>query len=190
MKKTIISQNVEVKKEKTYLYHMVPSDMIGNSLHPLNAMRETHPDLFVSKASKYAGRERVMEQFIPTLKCKWNDVIHFSPINPSAMKQALVDAGMEPYEMRFYQIDPGLLDPNKTTVYLFNHENPDDKMLETNFANYKPDEIETYSKLPEATKTYYREMFQKGERPLLFIGVPHILHKGSVDISDFPIITV
>lgn len=75
---------------------MVSPDMVGDVLRPLNVLRETHPDLYPTKAAKYAGREWVMDQRIPTLDCKWNDVLQFSPIEPAEFKRALVDAGMPP----------------------------------------------------------------------------------------------
>ena len=180
----------EAKKDKTYLYHMVPAYMQGSVLHPLNSLKDTNPELYLSKAEKYEDRKHVMEQFIPTLECAWNDVLHFSAINPAELKQALVEAGMNPREMKFYQIDPSLLDPKQTTIYLYQEKRSEDKMNPKNFSEYDPEKLAEHSALSQATKDYYKEKFSKGERPLLFVGVPHILHKGSIDISNLPIIVV
>jgi hypothetical protein len=97
---------------------------------------------------------------------------------------------MNPREMKFYQVDPDLLDPKLTTIYLYQERDSKDKMNPENFAEYKSNLVDEHATLPEMTKEYYKDKFGKGERPLLFIGVPHILHKGSIDISDLPIITV
>ncbi|MEK7460312.1 MAG: hypothetical protein AAB628_02040 [Patescibacteria group bacterium] len=191
MEKAPISENqTEVKKEKVYLYHMVPEDMQGTTLHPLNSMKGTHPELYLSKAAKYTGRERVMENFIPTLECAWNDVLHFSAVNPEEIKKSLIEAGMSPRQLKFYQIDPSLLDPEKTTIYLYQEKMSEDKMNKENFSEYNSEKLAEHSILPQVTKDYYKEKFGKSERPLMFVGVPHILHKGSVDISDFPVIVV
>src|SRR5665213_119696 len=121
MERIPTSNKVEaVETGKPYLYHMVPDDMQGNVLHPLNTLKHTHPDLYVTKAEKYTDREYVMEQFIPTLEAAWNDVLHFTAVNPVELKKALTEADMEPREMKFYQIDPTLLDPKQTTIYLYN----------------------------------------------------------------------
>jgi len=186
------SQNsIEAKEEpKKYLYHMVPSDMRGNILHPLNALEEIHPDLYLSKSMKYAERPEVMKQFIPTLECLWNDVLHFSPIDPVELKKALVAAGRDPEEMKFYQVDPDLLDPEKTTICLFRREFKNDRMNPKNFTDYDTSKINEHSKLPDDVKEYYAKMYGQGKKALLFLGIPHILHKGPVDISDLPVITV
>ena len=191
MEKTPTPQNqAETKKEKNYLYHGVPPDMQGTVLHPLNSLKDKNPELYLSKAEKYKDRKHVMEQFIPTLKCAWNDVLHFSAINPVELKKALVEAGMNPREMKFFQIDPSLLDPRQTTIYLYQEKTNEDKMNPKNFVEYDPEKLEEYSALSQYTKDYYKEKFSKGERPLMFVGVPHILHKGSIDVSDLPVIVV
>jgi hypothetical protein len=191
MKETPTPQNqIETKKEKTFLYHMVPADMQGNVLHPLNSLKDTNPELYLSEAKKYDDRKHVMEQFIPTLECAWNDVLHFSAINPAELKQELLKVGMNPREMKFYQIDPSLLDPKQTTIYLYQEKASEDKMNPKNFAEYDPEKLGEHSALSQVTKDYYKEKFGEGERPLLFVGVPHILHKGSIDVSDLPVIVV
>jgi hypothetical protein len=173
-----------------YLYHMVPEDMQGTTLMPLNILKEKFPELYQHKASKYDNRKHVMEQIIPPFNCLWNDVIHFSPIPPEDIKNALKEAGFTPREMRYYQIDPSLLDPENTVIYLYAHDKKGDNMKAENFADYDPENLAQYSLLPHETKEYYKEMFDKKERPLLFVRVPHILYKGTLDVSNIPVITI
>ena|SRR3989344_6439292 len=177
-------------KNKLYLYHRVPADMQGTTLHPLNILKNTHPDLYLAKAEKYRDRQHVMQKFIPTLECVWNDVLHLSSVHPAELKKALIESGMKPRESKFYQIDPTLLDPKRTTVYLFKDKTEEGDMNPENFSNYDPEKLEVHSIIPQRTREYYKEMVKKGEHPMTFIGVPHILHKGSIDISNLPIITV
>ena len=183
-------------ENKQFLYHKVPVDengkekVEGNILHPLYELKDKYPELYQSLIKKYEGREWVPEQSVPSLDdCKWGDVLQFSAIDPKELKQALVEAGFEPKEMKFYQIDPNLLDPKKTTVYLYNE---DDKIQSDslNYAEYNPTNIASYSTVTDKTKDYYRERKERGERPLLFVGIPHIFHKGSLDTSNLPVITV
>ena len=42
--------------------------------------------------------------------------------------------------------------------------------------------------MPEATAAYYREMFEQGKRPLVYLYVPHILYQGKLDIKDVTVI--
>lgn len=44
--------------------------------------------------------------------------------------------------------------------------------------------------VPEVTKKYYKESFDKEQKPLLFVGIPHIFHKGPIGVSNFPVIVV
>jgi hypothetical protein len=178
------------KAPKQYLYHMVPHDMVGSVLHPLNTLKTTHPELYISKSSKYDTRKHVMEEFIPTLECLWNDALHFSPIHPEELKQGLIEAGMEPREMKFFQIDPELLDPEQTTIFLFNNTDIDHQTTVEDFANYNPQDIASHGTIRDITKQLWKEKIQRDGRPIFFVGIPHILHKGSIDISELKVITV
>ncbi len=185
---------------KQYLYHRVPEEMESNKegrevLYPLNMLKEKFPGLYELEIGKYQQptdldkRSTVSEKLIPTLeKAAWGDVIQFTAVHPEELKKALVEAGFHPKEMKFYQIDPELLDPNKTTVYLYQEgvedESPD------NFAPYDPKNLSEHAAIPGRTKAYYREKFQEGQAPLLFVGIPHVFHHGPVDVSNFPVITV
>jgi hypothetical protein len=169
---------------------MVPLDMHGSILHPLHKLKDTHPELYASKMAKYDDREEVMRRFIPKLEALWGDVIHLTPIAPHELKQALVEAGMKPKIMKFYQVDPKILDPERTTIWLFQDAFNGDEMNPKNFAEFDPARLHEYASLSLQTKAYYKQTFAQGDRPLLYMGVPHILHKGSIDISNMPVITV
>jgi hypothetical protein len=174
---------------RRYVYHRVPAQMWGTTLYPLNILKVKNPGLYSEKAEKYNGREHVMEQIVPTLNTLWNDVLHFTAVHPQELKKSLIEAGMKPKEMKFYQIDPSLFDPKHTTVYLYqdhvlNKVDPDD------FTEFDPANLAQYSVIPEKTRQYYKESFSKGELPLMYVGVPHILYKGSIDVANLPTITV
>ena len=140
------------------------------------------------------GNDRlfVIEQVIPGIEAKWKDVINLSPIKPEDLKKALETAGYKTRELKFYQIDPHLLDQEKTTVCLFNYDVKSKKFNES-YVPFEPSDISKYTIVPEDTKIYFKNKSEAGEKPLLFLGIPHVLHKGSINISDlekFPVITV
>ena len=68
------------------IYHMVPKPFLGSSLIPLSNMDKSS-DLYSTHAKKYIGRESLMDEIIPILDCKWNDVVQFSALDP----QIIVD---------------------------------------------------------------------------------------------------
>ena len=42
-----------------YLFHMVPQNMQGNTLYPLNDLREVNPKIYKEHKKKYKGREHL-----------------------------------------------------------------------------------------------------------------------------------
>jgi hypothetical protein len=174
-----------------HIYHRVPENFVGNILYPLNLFNVHNFNLYEKQASKYKGREHVMGQIIPTLDCKWNDVLHFSPVHPGDIKEALLEAGGKySLELKYYEINPNLLEKKKTTVYLYAEKTKLESMGLENFTEYFPNELEKYSVLSQSTKDYYKETIDKGERPLLFVKVPHVLYRGSLDVSSLRTILV
>lgn len=169
---------------------MAPEHMYGTVLYPLNALKEEHPAIYEQQVSKYVGHEHITQQRIPILDCLWNDVLHFSAVNPKEVKQALIDAGRNSdFTMSYYKVDPKLIEPKNAIVYLYAHADNKDKMNEENFVPYNPNEMEKFSSMPQVTKDYYMEMIGKGERPLLYHRIAHILYKGTLDTIDLPIIS-
>jgi hypothetical protein len=165
------------------LYHRVPDNMVGDTLYPLNELKDIHPDVYERERTKREGRERVMEQIIPYLDCWWNEVIHLTAVHPKKIKDALNTNKT----FQYYQIDPGRLEPDNTIVYLYNELGP---LTKESFTTYDPNKISEYTELPEETKEYYQERQEQGKRQLLFVYIPHILYKGRIDTSDVEVITV
>lgn len=175
-----------------YLYHAVPHDMRGTILYPLNILKDTQPDLYKNLVKKYIGREDVtLLAPVPPLDCLWNDVLYFSPVHPQEIQQALIEiTGNSFHKKKFYQIDPMLLDPQKTTVYLPPLPSEKNQQRPEDFVNYIPQEMEKYSTLPDITKRYYKKAHDLGWTILAYNRVPQILYKGSLDITNIPIITI
>lgn len=175
---------------KTYLYHRVPENMIGNILYPLNELKSIDQNLYEQAKKKYTGREFVMEQRVPILHCLWNDVLHFSALHPIEIKKEFENNGKEFTSQKFYKIDPHKLDQNNTIVYLFKHQNESEKFQPENWTVYDPSNLDGYTEMSDQTKNYYKMMFEKDDQPLLWAYVPHIMYRGSVDISDCEIVEI
>ena len=165
--------------------------MKGDTLFPLNKLKDIFPELYTKAVDKYNGREHVTRQKIPFLDCLWNDVLHFSAVHPLEIKKALIAAGHKAdFDFKCYEIDPHSLDKAKTIVYLHKQEFMRDKMNPNNFTQYDHGLVGNYSFLPDLTKDYYREMIKEGKEPLLFHGVVHILFKGQLNVDNLNIISV
>jgi hypothetical protein len=176
-----------------YVYHWVPADLEGHILYPLNQLKNLYPFLYVTKAAKYQNREAVMQARLPLLDCLWNDVLHFSPVHPSKVQEALAEAGFERKLRRYYEVDPLAKGFNATNAVIFLHQRlkPENFQLqEADFRAFHAEELSSLGEFPTATLAYYREMFEQGKRPLVYLYVPHILYLGSLDIRDVKVIEV
>jgi hypothetical protein len=196
----ILEQWVMEKKEKIltrptlpqkhYLYHKVPPHMHGKVLFPLNDLRAIDEDLYLLQEKKYEGRKNIMKREIPPLDCLWNDVLHFSPIHPALLKKELESRGLAIKEFQYFQIDPEMLDPERTIVYLCQREVLDNSINPKDFVAYNPSLVGEYSQVPDRLKKYYQDKIDQGETPLLYAGAPHILYRGTLDISQVPIVKI
>ncbi len=163
------------------LYHLVPQNLEGSVLYPLNQLKETRPDLYAAHVAKYAGREHVLNSRITSLGCAWNDVLFFTAIHPRVIAQAFDKIGLcLPDRFTFFEIDASALDPADTSVWLMTRTKDDPG----DYVPFDPEDLEWYAELPDATVDYYRARYERGERPLLFNFVPHILYRGTLDIRS------
>jgi len=176
---------------QNYLYHLQPKDLSGTILKPLNQLRITNPDLYAAKVTMYKDREFLLERKIPLLDCLWNDVLHLSPIPPTTWKDTRVQAGMSDKPFTFYKIDPETLDKNQLAIYLFKELERFRKHVPDNeFISYSSSELRKIVDISKPVQRYYKDMYQSNNKPKLFFGIPHILYKGTIDISQAETISV
>lgn len=177
---------------KYYLYHWIPTGMIGTTLYPLNRLKEVLPEAYSKNINKYAWRPHVLEWRVPTLDCYWNDVIHLIAIHPKVAKQALEEAGYkedEDYTVSCFEIDPSMLEPEKTTVCLYTEEpTTGGHFKESDFVPFNVQDMEKYAVIPQRTKDYYKKCVKDNKIPLSFPWVPHIFYKGSINTEGLNIV--
>jgi len=168
-----------------YLYHNVSAHMLGDTLYPLNQLKETHPDIYAKHAEKYRGREQLLERRIPKLECLWNDVIFFTPIHPQEIKEALV-AAQHPWRQpsRWLKIDAEKLDPERTVIWTYPAKDEAGLQFdEVDILDFSARLLSSYTHMPETTKRYYAKMAEQKLFPLRFVYTPHILHRGPIPLA-------
>ena len=172
-----------------HIYHIVPRDLVGSHLIPLNQMKKIHPLLYSKEVSKYSGREGLLERYIPKVDCLWNDVLHFSSISPRIIFGRLQELGFGSYQgLRWFEVPLSLIEEFKPVIY----RAPDNPR-----SNFKLEEqdieflnVELYDEpkvLPPQTKTYFMECQKQDRTPLPFQFIPHVLVRGAIDISGMKI---
>lgn len=176
-----------------YVYHRVPNKISGQILYPLNRLKAIYPELYAATVKHYAGREWVMQMRIPILDCLWNDVLHFSPVHPTKIRDGLVAAGFSRKTRTYFEIDPEQIGFNSENAVIFWHKlyRPDQRQLPA--ADFEPFYLESLARLtevPQATIAYYRESRLRGQSTLTYLYVPHILFKGTIDVRALNIIEV
>ncbi len=70
-------------------YHILKDSFVGDSIYPLNLLKNFHPEIYEKEVRKYEGREKLLEARNPILDCLWNDVVQFSCLDPRITFEAV-----------------------------------------------------------------------------------------------------
>ncbi|MFE8700805.1 group-specific protein [Cytobacillus sp. FJAT-54145] len=181
---------------KQYVYHMVPSQMKGDKLIPLNSMEESYPELYEKYTEKYFDhpeRPKLLKKQIPQLDCLWNDVVHFLPLHPHYVYQAITALEIKTKEKQsFLKIPIDKLNNNQNAIYLYSQEKykgPAAPIEEDEIRLLDIKDYRELTELPSSTFEYYKEKSRKGNKFGLFPYIPHVLSLGEVEVSNVEIIT-
>lgn len=121
-----------------------------------------------------------------------NDVVHFLPLNPNFVYEALTTVGIKVVtDLRFYKIPIENLVDNKNVMYLYRKENYKGPAAPMNSQDVKLLDMKDYQELTEIpvdTVGYYEEESVKGNKFGMFPFVPHVLSYGEVPIANAEII--
>lgn len=171
-----------------YLYHGMPDDMKGTALVPLSRLHTSHPALATQYQEKYRGREAILERRIPLLDCLWNDVIQLLPLHPQQIFELQKELGLiaEIPTFSYYAIDSSMLDPARAAVYFKTAPGEAHWSVEW-LHDVSLDELQD---VPPATEEYYLSMRGSDQPVFNYQFVPHILYKGTIDISEAKIISI
>ncbi len=175
------------------LYHIVPPRVEGEVLLPLNELKHKYPSLYDAHAAKYQGRWELMEQKIPRLNCKWNDVLQLSPVHPGQIRDALKEVGFGWQTMLCFEIDPEQVGMTGQNTVIFKHlprQYGDFSMSDDEFEPFTVEALPRYTQLPEVTKTHFADAKTTEQRPMLFLWVPHVLFHGRIAVNSLKIVEI
>ena len=175
------------------LYHLVPTELVGTKLYPLNDLKSFHLDLYERARTKYIGREAVMQQIIPLLDCLWNDVIFLSPVHPEKILHARISFGLQGnYDKKspWFVLESENLDQSKLILYRHRPkwlaDQEQDKAEYLPFVEVSQFEKEQLTEIPECALWSIQKFREKS---LFQSYVPHLLYKGVIDITNASIVT-
>lgn len=168
---------------------MRPHTLRGRTLLPLNALQAVDPALHAQQIAKYQGRDAIPDRPLPELQCRWGDCVQFSTVHPAAIRFAFEETGHEwpKNGVRFFSVDAGRagFTSDDTAIWLYEDAGPTTDMAapKTDVVAYSADRVASLATLQDRTMAYLREMKAAGRRPLLFVGIPHVLHRGAVPLD-------
>ena len=188
-----------------FVYHGVPRDMVGEVIYPLNRLRQIDERLYEVQASKYAGRETVLDFRIPGLGVKFNDAVHCAAIHPHHLYRARVAAGFEvpprpeapaamtglAFEIPLERIvEHPVVWYSCRTLWINGAPNEDVPVVPPadEFERFDPPRYRPLSAATEAHLEYLRRLKLRGERGLMFVHIPHVLVAGPIDVSGLRIV--
>lgn len=160
-----------------YIYHRIPQNMAGDTLYPLNQLKEIYPEIYEQHVAKYEGREWVKDFELPELECIWNDVLHFSPINPELIEDILEEIGFKYQRDTYLKIKLDQLNPDSWMIW---HDPIEGQLVRTQDLSYLDDHLG----IPHNVVDYYKQCFSDKKHPLLYLGLPHVLFKGELKIVE------
>lgn len=175
----------------SFIYHAVPKNLSGNVLYPLNQLKTHFPEVYATHAKKYMERECLMQRQILLLNCLWNDVLHCSPVHPAQIRDAFIHAGLDWHPRLWFIIHPTSVGFSEENTVIFLRtllkapEQLDDfNCSSTKFVRFSEEQLSNTVKLPTAVLEYLKFAKAAGETPFLFNFVPHILHRGTIEIQN------
>jgi hypothetical protein len=178
------------KMARERLYHRRPMNLRGNILYPLNRLKHFDGDAYEQHRAKYNGREALLEQRIPPLDCFWNDVLHLSPVHPGRVAELARGWGLGWCETEWFEFDPRALkfSAADTAVFRYTDTSISTVLPAEQFERFDVEKLCEMSEIPDRTREYYASMSRGDGRYLIFVGVPHVLHKGSLSVAGAAIV--
>ena len=176
-----------------FLYHRRPADLRGETLYPLGLLRDVHPDLHELERAKYAGREALLDLWIPLLEARWNDAVHLCPLHPSWLASAWRAAGIDSpvWEHDFFRIPVaalvGLPAVWFATGAVSAPEGPDEhgrlSLPRADVSWFDGARYRELDRPPSRHLEHLRERREQALRARPFAFVPHVLVGAPLDVA-------
>jgi hypothetical protein len=178
-----------------FVYHLCAPDFRGNTLYPLDGLRQALPDIYERERIKYDERESVLSFVIPGLGVTWGATVNLSALDPSRLVMARRQLGVPFSNLLTRRV---LRIPVERIAHLpavrYNSEthwinsSPGDASVPLTppsheFLPFRPDVYEEVTEVPELHLHYLRRQLARGERALGFVFVPHVLVAAPIDVS-------
>ncbi len=170
-------------KKDQFVYHLKSKSFKGDTIYPLSTLETEKPSIYKQQMKKYEGREKQPLIRIDCLDCQWRDCINFSALNPLKIFQMEELLGIPGYKRgEDVEILKFNIKDFKDFDFCLYDDNKNPKKTGA-YKKIKPGSYKEQEFVPTETAKYFAESKEKGELPLLFSNVNHILVKGNVPLE-------
>ena len=176
------------------IYHMCPSEMVGDVLYPLNTLRQLYPLVYEREMIKYQDHphsQDLQTRRIPKLNCLWHDVVHCSAIHPSLLYRALQERDLPVRaERTFFQIPLTSLQAEQGVALQTSIRDDPAAPIDDEAVSWL--DVTTYRELalvPPDALEWYDQLTLLKRTIGLFVGVPLILIPSPISIKQARVIS-
>ena len=179
--------------------------MVGEVIYPLNQLAAVDFDRYEFQRSKYAGREAALDFRIPGIDMLFNDTVHCACLHPYRLYTARRELGFDPprrgtagswatglaFEIPLERITVHPVVWYSVKTLWINGAPNEDVPLTPPLDEFEQFDPERYRPLTAATPahiSYLERMKNRGQRPLMFVHIPHVLVAGAIDVSGLRVV--
>ncbi len=181
-----------------FLYHRRPPDMRGDVLYPLSVLHKKFPDLYEHERAKYAGREILLELWIPILQVLWTEALHLSPLHPYHLAAAwrAQELTSTTWDREFFEIPVERIDASRSVWFssgvLIGNEVERERGRPSipvdQVTRFDPSVYRGMERPPTRYLEYLQDQREHSRRPRPFAHVPHVLVAASVDVANVDVV--
>lgn len=169
------------------VYHAVPPKMAGETLYPLRDLKGLEPELYHRERAKYDDhpeRRRIPEQRVAKLNCVHEEVLNFAPVHPHRIYQVWQDLGVRLKPVLWFGIPVSRLAGLAAVVTVPEAtRNVGDDLSDDVVRWLEPATYRELGTLPDVTLRWYERLIAEKKRGAWFVGVLHVLVRGSVSVA-------
>jgi len=172
--------------------------MRGHVLYPLSTLRTTFPDLYEHERAKYAGREILLELWIPILQVLWTEALHLSPLHPYHLAAAWRAQGLTSatWNREFFEIPVERIDSNRSVWFSSGILIGDEAERERGRPSVPVDQVTRFDpavyrgmeRPPRRYLEYLQDQRERDRHPRPFAYLPHVLVAASVDVASLDVV--
>lgn len=167
-------------------YHLLKDGFIGDTIYPLNLLKDIYPEIYSFETKKYIGREKLMEVRNPILSCLWNDVIQFTCLDPRLTLGAIkkIAPKREGKKYKIFSLDLKKIDSTKACLFtpsenLVQHEHQDHQYEAFDLGHF-----ENLTCVPAEQIDRWKHNIENNNPLLLWSRTRHFFYKCPVDLSE------